>query len=723
MHFKILIIVLATQFLTAGHLIAQDKIAPNPAEKYYQLIEAPGAPEKWDSWRNQIRQLRDSVRRHPGYTDDNYQKSEFKWASNAYSTFFLMANEKTLYDRNGNPDIKTCIEKYERNYGGIDVVVLWPTYPQLGFDNRTQFDFYRNLPGGIQGLKKLTAELHAMGKKLMIAYNPWDNIARTKGVKDEDELLKMVAEIQADGVYLDTISIVDGFFDNLQKARKGAIFQSEIPINAQALNQVHQSWLEVGWNEKHKHLEFGEMPHLVRNRWLQQKHMIYRLSRFSHEQSTLLQNAWVNGCGLVIWENVFGTVNPLNARDRFYYKAMLPVLRRYSTFFTEGEWTPLFPVKLNRVYASEWRLGNKTIWTVINRQQQRAVGRLFEIRHEKGMRYFDLITGAEMKTVLEDGKAGIYADYQPKAISGILAVPENECTPEFFAFMKTQAEAFQKADFGTTAVLPEHLLKMVEPTKRYNAKTLPKNMVRVGVPSDSATMTFAFRQRECGFYPIGNYVDYSYSQTRNEITTAKIVVKLAPFAMDRTLVSNAEFAAFLKSSGYQPLHKQNFLKHWTNGRPPKGLEDHPVVYVDLGDARAYAKWAGKRLPTEAEWQWAAQNGAEATVYPWGDKLDSTVVNTGQWSGTTPVEKLAKGRTSAGLYDMSGNVWQMTESERTDGYNNYCILRGGAWYINRASEWYADQGAQKTSFGAKYLMTWPGLDRCATVGFRCVADID
>ncbi len=72
--------------------------------------------------------------------------------------------------------------------------------------------------------------------------------------------------------------------------------------------------------------------------------------------------------------------------------------------------------------------------------------------------------------------------------------------------------------------------------------------------------------------------------------------------------------------------------------------------------------------------------------------------------------------------MSSNVWQLTESERTDGYNDFCILRGGGWYIHKGSEWYADQGPQKTSFGAKYLITSPGLDRCATVGVRCVVDI-
>ncbi|GGM90229.1 hypothetical protein GCM10010967_23980 [Dyadobacter beijingensis] len=723
MYYKIAILALATLLVTRERLTAQERKTPNPADSYYQLIEAPSAPEKWDRWREQMRQLRDSVRWHAGYTEENYRKEQFKWASAAYSTFFLMANEKSLYDHQGNFDITACIQKYEQEYGGVDVVVLWPTYPQLGFDQRTQFDFYRNLPGGMAGLKKLASDLHAMGKKLMIAYNPWDDIGRKQGTRDEDELLKMVSEIGADGVYLDTISNVDGFFNELQKSRKGAILQSEIPINAGALNLVHQSWLEVGWNEKYKNLEFGEVPHLVRNRWLQQKHLIYRLSRFSHEQSTLLQNAWVNGCGLVIWENVFGTVNPLNPRDRYYYGAMLPVLREYSTFFTEGEWTPLFPVKLNRVYASEWRLGKKTLWTVVNRQDQRAVGKLLEQSHRAGTRYFDLITGREMKTDVKNKEVSIYADYGPKAISGILAVPEDDCTPAFYTFLKKQAEAFEKAKWTTDVRLPEHLLKAVIPTRKYTSRILPKGMVPIAVPSDSARMVFMFRQRECGFYPVGNFVDYSFSQTRNEITQANIAVKLNAFAMDRTLVTNQQFAVFLKSSGYQPAHENNFLKHWIAGKPPKGLENHPVVYIDLNDARAYAKWAGKRLPTEAEWQWAAQNGDAATAFPWGNQMDSTVVNTGQWSGTTPVEKFSGGKTKAGLFDMSGNVWQLTESERTDGYNNYCILRGGGWYINRASEWYADQGAQKTGFGAKYLLTWPGLDRCATVGFRCVADIE
>ncbi|WP_080058424.1 SUMF1/EgtB/PvdO family nonheme iron enzyme [Spirosoma aerolatum] len=103
----------------------------------------------------------------------------------------------------------------------------------------------------------------------------------------------------------------------------------------------------------------------------------------------------------------------------------------------------------------------------------------------------------------------------------------------------------------------------------------------------------------------------------------------------------------------------------------------------------------------------ANNGPAQTRYPWGNTFDSTVVNTGQWAGATAVNCFDKGRTKQGLYDMSGNVWQLTERERSDGYNRFCMLRGGAWYVNRASEWYADQGAQDTCFGAKYLLTGPG----------------
>ena len=695
---------------------------PDISGRYYQLIEAPASPEKWEAWRQEIRAWRDSALSQMKYRGENYEKPQYQWAASAYSTLFLMANDLHLYDQNGDFDIQSYLKKYEENYGGVDVVVLWPTYPQLGFDNRNQYAFYRNLPGGVAGLKKLCQALHQMGKKLMIAYNPWDNIARMEGKTDEDELLDLLRETGADGVFLDTISNFEGFFQQMQGANPGAVFQSEIPISPAALEQVHQSWLELGWSQQYKNLEFTEVPSVVRNRWLEQRHLIYRLSRFSHEQSILLQNAWINGCGVVIWENVFGTVNELNPRDRSMLQAMLPLLRRYTNFFTAGEWTPLFPVRLNRVYASQWQWASQKLWTLINRQEQWATGKLFEEPYIEGARYFDLVKGEELTTRIENGKVSVYATFRPKAIGCILSIPAEEATEEFFTFLKHMAAIHKKADFSTEYQLPAHTLTPVVPTRKYAPNQLPKGMVQIPVQADSVKMEFRFRQRECGFYPIDGYVDHSYLQILNETAKGSVTVKLSPFAMDESLVTNAQFARFLRETSYQPTRPGNFLKHWINQAPPRGQENHPVVWITLDDARAYARWVGKRLPTEAEWQWAAQNGGSENLYPWGNEYDPARCNGGQTGGTTSVRQFEKGKSLQGLYDMSGNVWQLTESERSDGYNRYCILRGGAWYINPASPWYADQGPQQTRFGAKYLLACPELDRCATVGFRCVADI-
>jgi formylglycine-generating enzyme required for sulfatase activity len=142
------------------------------------------------------------------------------------------------------------------------------------------------------------------------------------------------------------------------------------------------------------------------------------------------------------------------------------------------------------------------------------------------------------------------------------------------------------------------------------------------------------------------------------------VLELSPYAMDLTPVTNKQYARFLKDSGYKPRHDENFLKHWENGKIPAGKEDHPVVYVDLNDARAYAKWAGKRLPTQEEWQHAAQ-GPKRLKYPWGNQMKKNLCNGGQMGGTTSVYAFPEGRSPFGCYDMCGNTWEWTESERSN----------------------------------------------------------
>jgi formylglycine-generating enzyme required for sulfatase activity len=223
-------------------------------------------------------------------------------------------------------------------------------------------------------------------------------------------------------------------------------------------------------------------------------------------------------------------------------------------------------------------------------------------------------------------------------------------------------------------------------------------------------MRVRFTPRECGQYQ----------------TPLQRPVELRPYAIDETPVTNAQFARFLREAQYQPKYPENFLKHWTGHpegtRPPADKEDHPVVYVDLDDARAYAAWAGKRLPTEEEWQYAA-GGPEGLDYPWGNRFDPARCNHGQSGNTTtPVRAFPDGRSPLGLYDMCGNTWQWTESQRSDGRTRFCVIKGGSFFKAKGSHWYTDGGPQPTQLAAKFLLMWPGLDRAGTISFRCAVDM-
>ena len=711
--------------LIIGRIVPAQKphgLASGLAERYWYIIESPHAPVLWDAWRIGLTSWKDSVLKAVDYNSHFYEDPSYQWASKAYSCLLLMANDRSLYDAHWNYDIENCLRKYETGCGGVDIVLLWATYPQLGFDNRDQYSFYRNLPGGIVALKKLSDELHRKGKKFFIAYNPWDQIGRNNGKDDEEELIKLVKEIGADGIFLDTISNVTGFRKKLEAAKHGVVFQSEMSPEPGSLDEVQQSWMELPiWNEAMKNAEYNEVPYILRSRWLEQRHMTYHLSRWSHDQSTVIQNAWMNGCGVVLWENVFGVMNPLTGRDRSCLQSMLPLLRQYSDWFTRGKWTPLVATRLGRTYASCWEFGSQKLWTIINRAGQDAMGPILTIRHSPGTRYFDLVQGIEAPSVIDQGEASISIHLKPQAIGCILSIPDSEINNDFNIFLHKQAAIYNNAGSATTYKLPSHTLKPVLPTKSYPASAIPSNMRRIEVPADSFLMPIHFRQRECGFYPAGGVTDISYTMAVDAPGIATDKIKLSEFAIDETLVTNAEFERFLMATHYRPEFPENFLKDWENGHPVKGMEKHPVVWVDINDARSYAAWAHKRLPRQTEWQWAAQSAEKALAFPWGNTYDSTRCNHGQTGTTTAVKQFPNGRTAQGLYDMCGNVWEFTESERTDGNNDYCILRGGSWYTTRGSGWYADQGPQQSNFAAKYLFTWPGLDRCATVGFRCVVD--
>ena len=140
-------------------------------------------------------------------------------------------------------------------------------------------------------------------------------------------------------------------------------------------------------------------------------------------------------------------------------------------------------------------------------------------------------------------------------------------------------------------------------------------------------------------------------------------VDLDAFYMDQYEVTNAQYKAFVlanpewqKKHIDRRFHEGIYLENWDGNNYPDGKGDHPVTWVSWHAAMAYAEWAGKRLPTEAEWEYAARGRFANQNYPWGTSIDVTRANyNGNVGGTTAVGTYPAN--NYGLYDMSGNVWE------------------------------------------------------------------
>jgi len=149
-------------------------------------------------------------------------------------------------------------------------------------------------------------------------------------------------------------------------------------------------------------------------------------------------------------------------------------------------------------------------------------------------------------------------------------------------------------------------------------------------------------------------------------------VVLAPYYIDVCPVTCAEYAKFVAAAGHRAP------KDWVGGQMPPDWADHPVAWLSWPDAAAYAEWAGKRLPTEEEWEHAAR-GNDGRQYPWGNDFDPKRCNC-RASGIgrrTPVRQFPNGVSPFGCVDMAGNVWEWTASWHGEGADRR-VLRGGSW---------------------------------------------
>jgi len=260
--------------------------------------------------------------------------------------------------------------------------------------------------------------------------------------------------------------------------------------------------------------------------------------------------------------------------------------------------------------------------------------------------------------------------------------------------------AYQMGAFGGGTVPPGNIAGKATPTPA--ASPVPITADLASIPGG----TFKMGRNDGG--------------RENERPSNSVVV--TAFKMDKTEVTNGEYYAFINETGYRPIPA-----HWVNDRPISGQEKMPVRFVNFEDAEAFARWRSKRdsvtyrLPTEAEWEYAARNGAKNSAYPWGDTFDSKCAVTDKETTEPDAVGTASCANDWGVLDLIGNVYEWTSSKaslypgsrgsvKATKDVNY-MIRGGAALTKSTGEF----GITPT-----FRQDVDGSTRDKELGFRLVA---
>src|SRR5271168_2107939 len=344
--FKLLALVICLSLLTAAlpcSVLAQD-IPILPLSFYFQSpdqqIPPPACltlrfpPESTppcgllahNQWIKAITNWRTERRIRIGYDGSRYDLPALKWAQSSFIQPQMMVHDRYFYDPvAGKYTVDRYLDDLEARYGGIDAVLVWATYPNMGIDNRNQQDMVRSMPGGVEGVKQMVADFHRRGVRVLFPIMMWDQGTRDPGKPWPDAIAELMKEIDADGINGDTQDGVPRAFSlAADKIGHPLAFEPEGGPSDEAL-----AWNVLTWGQ----YQFQFVPTVDRYRWLEPRHEVNISDRWNHDKTDDLQFAFFNGEGWESWENVWGIWNGITPRDGEAVRRMATIERAVAPFF------------------------------------------------------------------------------------------------------------------------------------------------------------------------------------------------------------------------------------------------------------------------------------------------------------------------------------------------------------------------------------------------------
>lgn len=679
-----------------------------------ELLKGPANQSVHDSWLDGMKKWKIDERVKLNYNDSEYLRPSLQWANKCFIYAQMMVEDRYFYD----PVLrKYTVDRYlndlKKRYGGLDAVLIWPTYPNIGIDNRNQFDLLADMPGGLQGVKQMIRDCKKRGVRVFFPIMIWDKGTRQSNQPMPTELIKEMKLIEADGLNGDTMfGVTEDFRNAYDSLGYPLVLQPEVAITD--LKMVE--WNRMSWGY---YWNYDSIPGVSVYKWLEPKHQVQITNRWIIDKTNDLQYAFFNGIGYNAWENIWGVWNQVPERYAEAIRRIATIYRHFPGIWNSAKWEPHIPTLQHGIFASAFPGLNQTVYTLVNRDSIAHTGKQLQLDYQDGMKYFDIWNGNEIIESIQTNKISPQLSIESRGFGAILAIRKEAIDSSFHHFITTMHSLSQKplnSYSDAWRPLQQHIVAI---KKTNPVSTLPAGMVLI-----PGTKNYNFES--IGVMVEGNdlptAVGVQHPWENHPARSQKHVVEIASFYIDQYPVTNKQFKSFLKASAYHPKDDHNFLKDWHNGMYPDGWDNKPVTWVSIEDARAYAAYEGKRLPNEWEWQYAGQ-GNDGRLYPWGTTMDSSKIPKPDTSRNrqAPVDVTAfdNGASPYGVRDMVGHVWQWT-NEYVDEHTRSAILKGGSYYHPQTSAWYFPQAYELNKYG-KYLLMAPGKDRAGTIGFRCVMD--
>jgi formylglycine-generating enzyme required for sulfatase activity len=665
-----------------------------------------------DDW---VREVRDWRREHLvriGYNDSYYRRPQLQWAQRNFVHAQMMVEDRYFHDPvTGKYTVDRYLDDLIARFGGIDSVLIWFVYPNIGIDDRNKTDLGRDLPGGIEGLRGAVADFHRRGVRVFLPTMPWDHGTREPERSDWDTMAELAKAVGADGINGDTYNGVPrAFVDAGDAIGHPLVVQPESTISA----SEHLIWNVQSWGKKAPNTL---VPPVSKWKWLEPRHMVNYENRWGRDRTHDLQYIFFNGIGYNAWENIWGVWNQFTPRNAEALRRIATLYRQFAPLLVSMDWRPYAPTRQVGVFASHFPVSGLQLWTIVNRNEYPIEGEQLAVAHVAGTRYVDAWNGDVLVPRIEGENAILSFTLEGHGFGAVLALAEGAAPEGLDVYMDSAREA---------ARAPLNALS-------HEWKSLPQQLVTIAATAAATTAPdgmLAIPAGEFDFVVNGieieghmwEGVDVQYPWESSARRSHRRRMAMRPFFIDRHPVTHAQFRQFIDAGGYRPRDAHNFLRDWVDGAPPAGWDNKPVTWVSIEDARAYAAWAGKRLPREWEWQYAAQD-TDGRLYPWGNAWDADAVPTPEYGRrlgpAADVDAHPRGASPFGVMDLVGNVWQWTD-EYHDEHTRAGILRGGSSYRPQTSHWYFPQAYRLDQHG-KYLLMAPAKDRSGRVGFRCVVD--